>query len=546
MSTRPARSVKRGATLVVALVTGAIGLAAPSAATATPAPAPAPAPVAWGQCAPSELVGVPTAELPLYTCANYAVPLDHDKPRLGTINIALMRRAANNPAAKIGSLFLNPGGPGGSGYRFPKSGRLYFEPQVLDRFDLIGFDPRGVARSTPLRCFATQEDADEVFGRMAALPVTHEEEATTLKALKDYGQFCKRFAGPLLEHMSTKDVARDLDVLRQAVGDSKLNYAGFSYGTLLGATYVNMFPNKTRAIILDGNVDPNLRLHDGVEYDRQRTNGFEISLDALLTECDAVGEACSFSGDAREKYDTMRNHLRENGPVTLPDGFVVDEATLTGTVAGALYNPAVFTQLADLLQELWTAINPATSARAAITVTGQTFQALQGTTQQGRADILPDTPYTSDDSYLAVNCSDKPFRNRPSGIPALADKWERQMPSFGRYLAWGDPAACPTWPARDPDVYPGPWNKRTQTPVLVFGNYYDPATQYEFARRMSKQLGNARLVSVDAFGHCILGDSTCTDLIAADYLVNLRVPGPGTVCHPDVQPFPAAPPARTS
>jgi pimeloyl-ACP methyl ester carboxylesterase len=531
---------------MVALVTGAIGLTAPVAsAGAEPAPAAkAPAPISWEQCPANELTNVPPSEVAQYSCANYAVPLDHDKPRLGTVNIALMRRAANNQSARIGSLFLNPGGPGGSGFGLPRSGRNIFEPAVLDRFDLIGFDPRGVARSTPLRCFATQEDADEVFGRMHPLPVTAQEEATTLRALKDYGQFCGRFAGPLLEHMSTKDVASDLDQLRQAVGDSKLTYVGFSYGTLLGATYVNMFPHKARAIILDGNVDPALRLSDGVEYDRQRTGGFELALDAYLAECDAVGAACSFSGDAREKYDTLRTHLRENGPVTLPDNTVVDEAELTGTVAGALYNPVVFQQLADALQELWTAIQPA--ARAAITLTGQTLQALQGTTQQGRADILPDTPYTSDDSYLAVNCSDKLFRNRPSGIPALADKWERQLPNFGRYLVWGDPAACPVWPARDPEPYRGPWNKRTETPVLLFGNYYDPATQYEFSKRMSRQLGNARLVSVDSFGHCILGDSTCTDLIAADYLINLKVPGPGTVCQPDAQPFPASAPARTS
>ncbi len=540
MSSRPTRSVKRATTLVVAVVTGAIGLVVPTASTAAAAPTvKAPAPITWGACAPGELTGVPPAELALYSCADYAVPLNHDKPKQGSINIALMRRAATNQAARVGSLFLNPGGPGGSGYRLPTAGRNIFEPQVLERFDLIGFDPRGVARSTPLRCFATEEDADDVFGRMHPLPVTAQEEKTTLKALKDYGQFCKRFAGPLINHMSTKDVARDLDLMRQGVGDSKLTYVGFSYGTLLGATYVNMFPNKTRAIILDGNVDPTLRLLDGVEYDRQRTKGFEIALAGFQERCDLVGDACSFGPDSKRKYDRLRDYLRSNGPVTLSDGYVVDEAVLTGTVASALYNPAVFGQLADLLQEIWDAAFPsAAAARTAPKATGATVRALQATANQGRADILPDAPYESDDSYLAVNCADKPFNNLPSEVPGIADKWERQLPNFGRYLAWGDPAACPTWPVKDPDAYRGPWNKRTETPVLVVGNYYDPATQYEFSKRMAKQLGNARLVSVDSFGHCILGDSTCADRIAAAYLIDLKVPGPGTVCHPDVQPFP--------
>jgi pimeloyl-ACP methyl ester carboxylesterase len=540
VSVRSTRSVSRAATVALALVTGAMGLIVPAtAASAAPAPK-APAPISWGQCAASDLVNVPEAERPQFSCGHYAVPLDHERPRQGNINIALMRRAANDQDARIGSLFLNPGGPGGSGFGMPRSGRNIFEPEVLDRFDLIGFDPRGVGRSTPLRCFATEEDAAEVFGRMHPLPVTAQEERTTTRANKDYGTFCDRFAGPLIEHMSTKDVAQDLDLLRAAVGDRKLTYVGFSYGTLLGATYVNMFPNKARAIILDGNVDPTLRLLDGLEYDRQRTNGFEIALAGYLERCDLDAD-CAFGPDSRQKFTALHEHLRDEGPVTLPDGSVVSEAAVVSTTGSILYNPAQFDELAVALQEVYEAAFPsATSRRAA-----PDLDAMAVFNQPKiNADIWPDAPYTSDDSYAAVNCSDKPFDIRPNELPAEADRWERQMPDFGRYLAWGDPAICPVWPVRDADAYRGPWNRRTETPVLLFGNYYDPATQYEYSRRMSRQLGNAQLVSVDSYGHCILGDSSCTDRIAADYLIDLETPGPGTVCHPDVQPFPTPAAAR--
>ena len=193
--------------------------------------------------------------------------------------------------------------------------------------------------------------------------------------------------------------------------------------------------------------------------------------------------------------------------------------TFTDAVAGTLYDLTALADLAAALQGLYDVIHPPAATQRRAPSAGPSMQAVLGNAKQAKLDIRPDTPYTSDDSYAAVNCTDKPFRNRASQVPSIADKWERQMATFGRYLAWADPAICPNWPLDRRDVYSGPWNRRTPNPVLVYGNYYDPATQYEFSRRMARQLGNARLVSADAFGHTILGFSTCTDTIATNYLI---------------------------
>ncbi len=537
---RSTQSRVRSFALVGALVAG-VGLAGPAGTAAAaedaavkPAVVGATPAVAWGTCASDVLAGVPADQLGLYSCARYRVPIDHDNASLGTIDIALLKRAARTPDKRVGSLFLNPGGPGGSGLTMPIGGQYYFQPQVLDRFDLIGFDPRGVGDSNPLRCFTTQEDADEVFGAQVGVPLSRAEISKTLASYRDYGRFCKNNAGALLNHMSTKDVVRDLDTLRAAVGDRKLSYVGFSYGTLIGSTYAAMFPKQSRAIVIDGNVDPALRTSDGVEYDRERAQGFEISLDGFLKRCDQAGPKCAFSdGNPRAKFDELREYLRKQ-PITLPGADPLDISRFTGGVSSALYSPARFPSLAADLQQLYAAIHPA----------GAQVQALQGAKLQvlgsggrGLADQNPDSPYTSDDSYFAVNCADKPFRIRQEQVPDIAAQWERESRTFGRYQAFADTAACPVWPAKKPDAYRGPWRAKTDVPVIVVGNYYDPATQYRFAQRMAAELGNTRLLSVDAFGHCILGDALGVDQAVADYLTDLKVPANGQVFQPNVQPF---------
>ncbi|MER7764514.1 alpha/beta hydrolase [Streptomyces sp. NPDC097619] len=498
-------------------------------------------PVAWTPCNPD-----PTKPDPkIYDCAVYQVPLDYAKPRGETIGIAMMRRRAGDPAKRIGSLFLNPGGPGGSGYLWATTAR--FEPRVTEHFDLIGFDPRGVARSNPLRCFTTNEEADAVFGRQTLVPVTRTEIDDTLTAFRDYTDACARTAGPLLRHMSTMNVVRDLDRMRQAVGDSRLTFAGFSYGTLIGATYANMYPGRVRALVLDGNVDPNLRLHDGVEYDRQRaTGGFELALAEFLKRCEAAGESrCSFAGgDPRAKFDAIRTHLR-TGSVTLPTGEQVTLSTFTGQVANSLYAQSRLVPLANGLQAIHRIIDPRGSSAARTKEVPANAAALLARPAPAALREAPtDTPYTADDSYYGVNCQDKPYPAAPRAFAHLARAWEKQAPTFGRYQAFDAPP-CATWPvpAREAERYRGPWNKRTAHPVLVVGNTFDPATQYRFSQNMDRQLADSVLVTVDMIEHCAVGRSKELNALVTAYLVDGTVPRRGQVLQPDAEAFPA--PAAT-
>ncbi|MFF2660532.1 alpha/beta hydrolase [Kitasatospora sp. NPDC058032] len=528
-------------------VTSALALVAGSAAAAVAAPSagPAPeakvAPVDWKPCNPDPSQPDPK----IYDCAVYQVPLDYDHPNGETTGIAMMRRRASDPAKRIGSLFINPGGPGGSGYMWATTTR--FGKDVQDRFDQIGFDPRGVERSNPLKCFTTDEEAAGVNDRMVGVPVTKAEIARTIDATEDYSDACSRNAGPLIEHMSTINVVRDLDRMRRAVGDSKLNFVGFSYGTLIGATYAGMYPDKVRALIVDGNVDPNLRMHNGIEYDRQRATGFEVALAEYLKRCQTAGAPrCAFGdGDTRTKFDSLRDRLR-TGPATLPDGTQVTLSSFTGQVANALYAQSRQAPLAKSLQALYSVVNaPAAAAQGLAPVAPvdpavvEDAKVLATEVPNALREALPETAYSADDSYYGVNCQDKPYPSNPWTFVNLAKAWEKESPTFGRYQAFDGPT-CSSWPApaRDAERFTGPWNKKTAAPVMVVGNLYDPATNYTFSQRMQRQLGNAVLVSVDVVEHCAVGRSKELGKLVTDYLVNQKAPAAGQLLKPDAEAFP--------
>jgi pimeloyl-ACP methyl ester carboxylesterase len=497
----------------LATVATALALAVTSVAALPGSASAGPSRIAWGACDPAVVESVPAAERVKLTCGAVAVPLDHDAPAAGTLPIAVMRRRADDQR-RIGTLFVNVGGPGGSGFLYTRVAYQRFAPAVLARFDIVGFDPRGVGRSDPLRCFTSQQQAADLISGSYAVPVTAPEIASTVAATSDYSRLCAANAGPLLGHLATRDVVRDLDLLRSAVGDNKINYVGLSYGTLVGATYAAMYPQRVRSIVLDGSVDPQLRTSDGVEYLRRRAAGFEVALSAMLARCDAGGPKCAFSGGAAAKFTALRDRLR-GASLTRADGTELTLSRFTAELVSLLQQPALFGYLASSLQadyDLTRGVRPAAVARTS------------------------SAAYLGDDSYFAVNCTDMPF---PATLDpaALATDWEAASPTFGRYHAFLEPAQCPSWPAPHAVAYRGPWANRSGQTILVYGNVFDPATQYRFAQRMVSELGNARLVTVDAFGHTILGDSTCTDDLTAAYLIDSRVPASGTVCRPDAEPF---------
>jgi pimeloyl-ACP methyl ester carboxylesterase len=510
-------STRRLSVVAVAAL-GAATLAVPGpAAAAAPATAPA-----WAACTEKGLLG--------FDCATYQVPLDYDRPRGATTTIALARRPAGDPAHKIGTIFVNPGGPGGPGRGLVAVADEIVSPEVLARFDFVGFDPRGIGASDPLQCFASDDESNAVLAQVHGVPLTKAEIASTLRGNYAYTEACKANAGPLLAHMSTLNVAKDLDRLRQAVGDAKLSYIGFSYGTMIGATYVNLFPEKVRAVILDGNVDPDQRANHRLQNHFERAGGFEIVLDGFLRECDKAGPACAFSGNARQKFDAIRNRFRQ-GPVDIPG---IGHATIddfTGFVIGVMYDVSQFPSAAVTLQLVYDTI---TGAPAKTLAAGSSTFLQPGPVRRWNADAYENNGY---DAGLAVNCVDAPMPRNPAAYPGFANWFESAHPTYGRAEAFSE-EGCANWP-RTSERYAGPWNRRTAQTVLVVNGTYDPATRYTFARRMTRELGNARLLTLDGYGHTTRY-SACISGWYTRYLLNGDLPPAGTRCGQDLAPFPAA------
>ncbi len=501
----------------------------------------APVPVLrWTDCSAEFGAGV--------QCATAQVPLDYDHPTGPTIGVALNRHPATNPAHRVGSLFLNPGGPGGSGENFLPEALTAIDPSLPARFDLIGVDPRGTSRSDPVRCFATADEQNAFFGALPPFPVGSEIPAW-LAAYQDYTSRCARVAGPIIDHSSTANFVRDLDLLRQALGDPGFSFLGYSYGSQVGSTYAAMFPGRVRAVVIDGVVD-SVAWSTGygaqgallpITTRLRSAEGASDTLGAFFRTCAAVGpERCSFAEPGAPakalsaKWDRLTRALRTR-PVDLPQpgGTVhVTYAVLVSAALSILYDVPSWPTLADaaeaLVQLETTPAAPAARAAAA--------HALATT----RARYADEPVFAS--GFDAVACVDGVEPRSPLAWPAAALAQDRVAPYFGS--AWTFPSqGCATWPGHDTDRWLGPYDRPTAKPVLVVGTRFDPATRYQAAQATAARLPGARLLTLDGYGHTSLGSSACIDRYTAAYLIRGAVPPKGATCEPDHQPFdPAAVP----
>jgi pimeloyl-ACP methyl ester carboxylesterase len=532
------RSIRRtvpAAVVVAAIVAAALTVASPGPATADTRAAPVPV-LTWAGCGGG------------FQCTRATVPLDYDQPNGPTISLALRRLPAGDQARKIGSIFINPGGPGGSGVEFvTEFGHEMFTDQVRARFDIIGFDPRGVGRSTPLRCFHTFEVLlDAYHPETMQFPVTRADEDLWIAADGRVAPACAARNPALLNHMSTANVARDLDLLRRAVGDRGLTYWGISYGSILGSTYANLFPDKVRALALDGVADP-IAWYTGRGNDADRVPMFNrigtnratyATLQQYFALCDAAGPGCALSdGSPARRFEALAVELLREPVILEEQGetFEVGYDEMISTTLDFLYFPDEWPQLAEMIR----GAEEAVAARSATTATRAVLRlrAMQARLGAVRA-ALAQEPYPNEvEAGPGVACSDTDNPSHATAWRQTARVSDLASPYFGRPWTW-ESSLCAAWPGVDTDRYTGPFTATTANPILLVNPTYDPATPYTGAQAVARLLPRSRLLKVEGWGHtAFLAGSTCADRAVSRYLLQIVLPAPGTVCAVDHVPF---------
>ncbi|MCX4527936.1 MULTISPECIES: alpha/beta hydrolase [unclassified Streptomyces] len=484
-------------------------------------------PLKWGECeAPTPAEGGGEAPPKDWQCATLHVPLDYADPEGETIPLALIRAKARDKDKRLGSLVFNFGGPGGSGIStLPGAAKEY--DALRERYDLVSFDPRGVGASAPVKC----EDNKQLDAYYAQdnTPATPQQEKAYVDGIKRYQQACRTNSGALLPYVGTENAARDLDRIRQALGDEKLNYFGISYGTELGGVYAHLFPKNVGRAVFDAVVDPTKTSEEGA---LGQAKGFQLALGNWAQDCVNRGEECRLQGStAKEIEDNIIKLQKELAAKPIPGigDRMLTESAATNGIAQALYS-----------QELWPlleqGLDEAEGGQGQLLMA--LSDALNGRDQNGNYSNIGA-------ANTAINCADSKDRYTLEETKAKLSAFRAASPVFGEFLGWAM-LSCTDWPV------PGAWETPDvsapgSAPILVIGNTGDPATPYEGARNMVERLGPGVGVELtykgEGHGAYNSGDP-CVQAAVNSYLLDGKVPAAGAVCtatQSPAQPTPSVP-----
>ena len=444
-----------------------------------------------------------------FECATLKVPLDYRAPKQ-SINISVLKRPADDQATRLGSLVVNPGGPGASGVEWARSSAAAYSPEIVARYDIVGFDPRGVGQSTPIRCIGSTVMDDWLS--MDVTPDTASEVSELVGFDTAFGQACKRNTGDLLGHVSTVEAAADMDLLRSALGEERLDFFGSSYGTLLGATYAQEFPSRVGRFVLDGAISPTAT---GDEAAKAQAAGFETALDAFLATCVAATDCPLGTSEtgARARVSRLLDDLDAEPLRTSSSRELTEQLGETG-IAEALYG-----------RYLWPSLRLAFQQALGGDGTGLLALADQYANRVNGA-------YTSSllQANVAVDCLDS---GRAGSSVADAERqsasYRKAAPVFGESSNWVR-VLCHDWPVRA--EFPVPHlTAAGAAPIVVVGTTRDPATPYAWAEELASTLTSGVLVTRDGDGHTGYHQgSRCVDAAVDAYLLDGTVPKDGTRC----------------
>ncbi|MFF7606858.1 alpha/beta fold hydrolase [Streptomyces parvulus] len=474
--------------------------------------------LSWKDCpAPSEAEGGGAAPSPLpdgqeWQCATMKAPLDYDDPEGDTIDLALIRAESSGAAdQRIGSLIFNFGGPGGSGVTtLPAFGQDY--AKLNTRYDLVSFDPRGVGRSAPVECLDNKQ-LDAYF-QQDATPDDAAERTELVDNTEKFNAACEKNSKKVLPHVPTTDAARDMDLMRQVLGDDKLYYFGISYGTELGGVYAHLFPKKVGRAVFDAVVDPTQTAEQG---SLGQAKGFQLALDNFAEDCVSKVEDCPIGDTADDVKSRIARLLKDLDRKPIPGIFPrqLTETAATGGIAQSLYSKDFWEYLTEGLEQAYDG-------------DGQVLMALSDSLN-GRNENGTYSNITA--ANVAINCADDKPRYDTAYVEGKLPQFRKASPLFGDFLAWSM-LSCTDWAvagaADHPDVSaPG------APPVLVIGNTGDPATPYEGAGRMAEALGKGVGVELTYKGQghgAYDSKSKCVRDAVDGYLLDGKVPAAGTVC----------------